>query len=74
MSEYFPEPRPSGGRVKVELDLPKYATKADLKNAKGVDTSKFSKRFDLARLKSNVDKLDINKLKNVLTNLNNLKS
>ena len=38
MSEYFPEARPSGGRVKVELDLSKYATKADLKNAKGVDT------------------------------------
>ena len=65
MSAYFSEPRPPGGRVKVELDLSKYATKADLK---------FSKRFDLARLKSNVDKLDINKLKNVSTNLNNLKS
>ena len=36
MSEYFPEPKSSGGRVKVELDLSNYATKKDLKNATGV--------------------------------------
>ena len=41
MCEYFPEPKSLGGRVKVELDLSSYATKADLKNATGVDTSKF---------------------------------
>ena len=68
MSEYFPEPKSSGGRVKVELDLSNYATKADLKSATGVDTSKFAKKIDIANLKSNVDKLDIDKLKNVLTN------
>ena len=51
-----------------------YATKADLKNATGADTSKFAKKVDLANLKSNVDKLDIDKLKNVPTNLRNLKS
>ena len=51
-----------------------YATKADLKNATGVDTSKFAKKVDLANLKSNLDKLDINKLKNVPTDLSNLKS
>ena len=45
MSEYFPEPKSSGGRVKVELDLFNYTTKADLKNARGVDTSKFAKRL-----------------------------
>ena len=32
MSEYFPEPKSSRGRVKVELDLSNYATKTDLKN------------------------------------------
>ena len=73
MSEYFPEPKFSGGRVKVELDLSNYATKAGLKNATGVDTS-FAKRVDLTSLKSNVDELDIDKIKNVPTNLNNLKS
>ena len=51
-----------------------YATKADLKNATGVGTSKFAKKVDLASLKSNVDKLDIAKLKNVPTSLSNLKS
>ena len=50
--------------MKVELDLPNYATKADLKNATGVDTSDFAKKTDLANLKSAVDKLDIGKLKN----------
>ena len=74
MSEYFPEPKSFGRRMKVELDLSNYATKADLKNATGVDTSKFAKKVDLANLKSNVDKLVIDKLKNVPSNLINLKS
>ena len=51
-----------------------YATKADFKNVTGVDTSDFAIKTDLANLKSDVDKLDINKLKNVPTNLSNLKS
>ena len=73
MSEYFPEPKPSGGRVNVKLYLSNYAAKADLKKAAGVDTSKFAENVDLATLKSNVDKLDIDKLRNVPTNLSNLK-
>ena len=60
--------------MKVELDLSNYATKTDLKNATGIDTSSFAKKVDLTNLKSNVDKLDIDKLKNLPTNLNNLKS
>ena len=47
-----------GGNVKVKLDLSNYPTKTDLKNATGDDTSEFSKRTDLASLKSDVD--DIN--------------
>ena len=50
--------------MKVELDLFNYETKVDLKNAAGVDTSKFGKQADLASLESEVDKLDIDKLKN----------
>ena len=73
MSEYFPELKPLV-RKKVELDLSHFATKADFKNATGVYTSPFAKRADLANLKSDLDKLDIDKLKNVPTNLNNLKS
>ena len=45
MSEYFPESKSLGGRVKVESDLSNYATKADLKNPTGVDTSKFAKKL-----------------------------
>ena len=71
MSEYFSEPKSSGGKVKVELDLYNYATKADLKNAAGVDTSK---EVDLTTLKSNVDKLNTDKLKNVPSGLTSLKS
>ena len=74
MSECFPEPKSWGGRVKVELDLSIYATKADLKNATGVDAPKFAKKFDLADLIVDVDKLDTDKLKNVPTKLNSLKS
>ena len=74
MSEYFLGPNSLGGRVKVELDLSNYATKTDLKNATGIDTSSFAKNVVLANLKSNVDKLNIDKLKNVPTDLNNLES
>ena len=73
MGECFSEPKSSGERVKVKLDLYNYATKPDLTNATGVDTSKFAKKVDLANLKSDVDKLDIDKLKNVPTILSNLK-
>ena len=43
MSDFFLEPKSSGGRVKVEWGLPNYASKSDLKHAAGVDTSKFEK-------------------------------
>ena len=74
MSKYFRKPKPFGANVKVELDLLNHTTKSDLKNAKGVDTSNFAKKTDLPNLKSDVDKLSIDRLKNVPTNLNNLKS
>ena len=52
MSQYFPEPyQPFGGNVKVALDLSINATKAQLKNAAGVDTSKLAAKSDLASLK-----------------------
>ena len=45
MSEYFPKPRPLGGNAKIKLDLSNYPTKADLRNATGVDTLKFAERL-----------------------------
>ena len=74
MSEYFPELKSSGRNLKFEIDLSNCATKADLKNLAGVDTSKFAEKVDLSSLKSNLDKLDIDKLKNVPPGLSSLKS
>ena len=51
-----------------------YATIAELKHATGVDTSSFAEKTDLVNLKSYVDGLDIDQLKNAPTNLSNLKS
>ena len=65
MREYFPEATSLGGRVKVELDLSNYTTKSDLKMQQVL---KDVKKVDLINLKANVDKLDIDKLKNVSTN------
>ena len=48
--------------------------KVDLKNAAGVDTSKFLEKVDLANLKSDTNKLDTHKLKRVPSNLSNSKS
>ena len=62
MNEYFPKPKTLGGNLKVELDLSYYMTKADLKNATGVDTLNFAKKSDLASLKSEIGKWDIVKL------------
>ena len=47
MSEYFPEPKSFGKRVKVKFDLSNYVTKADLRNSKGVDTPKFVKKVEI---------------------------
>ena len=75
MSQYFPKPyEPFGGDINVKVDLPKYATKADLKNATEIYTSKLVAKSDLVSLKAEVDKLDVDKLKSVSANLSNLKS
>ena len=74
MSEYLPKPNSLGANVKVQLHLSDYATQADLKNATGVYTSSFARKVHLSSLKFNVDKLDIDKFKNVQINLSNVKS
>ena len=68
MSGSFPKTKSLLANVKVELDFSTYATRADLKNATGVNTSDFAKKTDLANLKSDVDELDIDKLKNAPSN------
>ena len=67
---YFHKPyNCSKKELGVELDLSSYATKSGLKTATGVDTSEFAKKIDLADLKSDVDKLDIDKLKKCKDNI-----
>ena len=63
MSQYFPKPyEPFGRDISVEVDFSNYATKTDIKNIAHVDTSSFALKTNLASLKTEVDKLDIDKL------------
>ena len=65
MSQYFPKPFNShfGTSIKSKIDLSNYTTKRDIKNISHVDTSSFALKTNLASLKTEVDKLDIDKLK-----------
>ena len=58
----------------IKVDLSNYATKTDIKSISHVDTSSFALKSKLASLKTEVNKLDIDKLKSLLNNLSNLKS
>ena len=66
---YYPPYKSSSSNVKVELDLTNYATKTDLKNITHVDVSSFASKTNLAALKTEVDKIDSNKLKTAPTDL-----
>ena len=66
---YYPPYKSSSNNIKVELNLTKYATKTDLNNITHVDTSRFASKTNLAALKTEVDKIDIDKLKTVPTDL-----
>ena len=69
MSHYFPPYKSSGRNIKMELDLSSYTTKTDLKNVTHVDVSSSASKANLAILKTEVDKLDIDKLTPVPNNL-----
>ena len=76
MSQYFPKPyEPFGGDINVTVDISNYATKDDIKIITHVDTSSFALKTNLANIKSEVNKLDVDKLKpipNDLSKLSNL--
>ena len=73
MSQYFPKSfRSFGGSIDVKVDLSNYATKTDLKNVTHVDTSSFALKTNLANLKTEVDKLNIDKLAPVPVDLSKL--
>ena len=56
---YYPPYKPSSNNVKVELDLTNYATKTDIKNITHVDVSSFASKTNLAALKTELDKIDV---------------
>ena len=73
MSQYFPKLFRSFERnINVKVDLSNYATKTDLKNVTHIDTSSFALKTNLANLKTEVDKLDIDKLVPVPVDLSKL--
>ena len=73
MNQYFLKPfRSFGGNINVKVDLSNYATKTDLKNVTHVDTSSFALKTNLSRLKTEVGKLDIEKLAPVPLDLSKL--
>ena len=66
---YYPPYKSSSNNVKVELDLTNYATKTDLNNITHADVSSFASKTNLAALKTEVDKIDADKLKTEPTDL-----
>ena len=72
MSQYYPPYKSSSNNIKVELDLADYATKTDLKNITHVDVRSFASKTKLAALKTEVDKLDADKLKTTPADLSQL--
>ena len=74
MSQYFPKSHTIfGGDINVGVALPNYAPKADIKNVSHVETSSFALKSNLANLKTEVNKLDVDKLVPVLVDLSKLK-
>ena len=63
---YCPPYRSSSNNIKVKLGLTNYATKDDVKNITHVDVSSYATKTNLASLKTEVDKIDTDKLKKYL--------
>ena len=73
MSQYFPNPfRSFGGNINIKVDLSNYTTKSDLRNVTHVDTLRFALKANLVTLKTEVDKLDVDKLAPVPVGLSKL--
>ena len=72
MSQYFSKPSNHKENIKVEINLSNYATKTDINNIAHVDTSNFALKTNVASLKTEVDKLDIDKLVPIPADLSKL--
>ena len=69
MSTYYPPYKTSSNNIKVELDLSRYTTKKDINDITHADVSGFASKTNLAALKTEVDKIDADKLKTVPVDL-----
>ena len=69
---YYPPYKSSHNNIKIKLDLANYATKTDLNNITHVDVSSFASKTNLAALKTEVDKIDADKLKTTPADLTKL--
>ena len=74
MREYFPKPSSHEENIKVKTDLSNYATKEDIKNITRVDMSNFALKTNLSSLKTEFDKLDIDKLAPIPNDLSKLRN
>ena len=75
ISQHFPKPyEPVGEEINVKVGLSNYATKDYFENITHADTSNFELKANLAKLKTKVERLEIDKLKGLPNNLNNLKT
>ena len=72
MSQYFPTPLSHKENIKVEINLSNYATKKDISDITHVDTSNFALKTNLYNLKTEIDKLDIDKLTSVPVDVSKL--
>ena len=73
MSHYFPRPyKQLGGDINVTIYLSNYATKKDINDITHVDSSNFALKTNLANLKTDIDKLDVDKLATVPVDLSKL--
>ena len=73
MSQYFSKPyEPLGRDINVKVELSNYEIKTDIKNISHIDTSSFALKSNLASLKAEVDKLDIDKLVSVPVDLSKI--
>ena len=72
MSTYYPPYKSSNQNIKVELDLSNYATKKDINDITHVDVSGFASKTNLAASKTEIDKIDTDKLKTTPADLSKL--
>ena len=74
LSQCVPKPYDLGGDINVKVVLSNYETKADLRKTTGINTSNLAAKSDLASIKAEIDKINVDKLKTVPVDLSKLRN